>query len=72
MVRKIVKQGIFWFSNVQIRYFKDLCEPCLSAPELGEGEKSGKNMSRLLDVFPKTFLNRLSILWGSPAFSFKS
>ena len=32
-MRKIVKQGIIWFSNIQIRYFKDLCEPCLNAPE---------------------------------------
>ena len=31
MIRKIVKQGIIWFSNMQIRYFKDLCEPCLNA-----------------------------------------
>ena len=33
IIRKIVKQGIIWFSNMQIRYFKDLCEPCLNAPE---------------------------------------
>ena len=33
LIRKIVKQGIIWFSNMQIRYFKDLCEPCLGAPE---------------------------------------
>ena len=33
MIRKIVKQGIIWFSNMHIRYFKDLCEPCLNAPE---------------------------------------
>ena len=33
MIRKIVKQGIIWFSNVEIRYFKDLCEPSLSTPE---------------------------------------
>ena len=33
MIRKIVKQGINWFSNTQIRYFKDLYEPCLNAPE---------------------------------------
>ena len=33
MIRKIVKQGIIRFSNMQIRYFKDLCEPCLNAPE---------------------------------------
>ena len=33
MIRKIVKQGIIWFSNMQIRYFKDLCEPCLNAPK---------------------------------------
>ena len=33
MVRKILKQGIIRFSNMQIRYFKDLCEPCLNAPE---------------------------------------
>ena len=33
MIRKIVKQGITWFSNMQIRYFKDLCEPCLNSPE---------------------------------------
>ena len=33
MIRKTVKQGIIWFSNMQIRYFKDLCEPCLNAPE---------------------------------------
>ena len=34
MIRKIVKQGIIWFSNMQIRYFKDLCKPCLNAPEI--------------------------------------
>ena len=33
MIRKIVKQGIIWFSNMQIRYFKHVCEPCLNAPE---------------------------------------
>ena len=33
MIRKIVKQGIIWFSNMQIRYFKDLWETCLNAPE---------------------------------------
>ena len=33
MIQKIVKQGIIWLSNMQIRYFKDLCEPCLNAPE---------------------------------------
>ena len=33
MIRKIVKQGIIWVSNMQIRYFKDLCKPCLNAPE---------------------------------------
>ena len=33
MIRKTVKQGIIWPSNMQIRYFKDLCEPCLNAPE---------------------------------------
>ena len=33
MIRKIVKQGIIWLSNMQNRYFKDLCEPCLNAPE---------------------------------------
>ena len=34
MIRKIVKQEIIWFSNMQIRYFKDLCEPCLDVREL--------------------------------------
>ena len=34
IIGKIVKQAIIWFSNMQIRYFKDLCEPCLSVPEL--------------------------------------
>ena len=33
MIRKIVKQGIIWFSNMLIRYFTELCEPCLNAPE---------------------------------------
>ena len=33
MIRKIVKQGITWFSNMQIRSFKDLCEPCFKASE---------------------------------------
>ena len=33
MIRKIVKQGIILFSNMQIRYFKNLCEPRLNATE---------------------------------------
>ena len=33
MIRKIVKQGVNWFSNMQIGYFKDLYEPFLNAPE---------------------------------------
>ena len=33
MIRKIVKQGIIWLSNMQIRYFKDFCELCLDAPK---------------------------------------
>ena len=33
IIRKVVKQGIIWFSNMQIRYFKNLCEPCLNALE---------------------------------------
>ena len=33
MIRKIVKQGIIWFSIMQIRYFKDLRESCLNKPE---------------------------------------
>ena len=33
MIRKIVKQGTVWFSNMQIRYFKDLSEPCLNTPQ---------------------------------------
>ena len=33
MIRKVVRQGIIWFSNIQIRYLKDLCEPCLNTPE---------------------------------------
>ena len=37
MIRKMVKQRIIWFSNTQIRYFKDLCEPCLNAPESSPG-----------------------------------
>ena len=37
MIRKIVKQVIIWFSNMQIRYFKDLCEPRLNEPEHVDG-----------------------------------
>ena len=37
MNRKIVKQGIIWFSNMQIRYLKDLCEPCLNTAEVSPG-----------------------------------
>ena len=33
MILKIVKQGTIWFSNMQIRYFTDLCEQCLKASE---------------------------------------
>ena len=36
-IRRIVKQGIIWFSNMQIRYFKDLCEPALILPVRGGG-----------------------------------
>ena len=36
--QRLIKQGIICFSNMQIRYLKDLCEPCLNAPE-----KTSKN-----------------------------
>ena len=34
MIRNIIKQGIICFSNMQMRYFKDLCEPCLNSPKI--------------------------------------
>ena len=34
MIRRIVKQEIICFSNMQIRYLKELCQPCLTVPEL--------------------------------------
>ena len=34
IIQKVVKQGIIWFPNMQIRYSKDLSEPCLNAPEI--------------------------------------
>ena len=41
MIRKIVKQGIIWFLNMQIRYLKDLCERCFNAPEHSWGGGGG-------------------------------
>ena len=44
---------------MQIRYFKDLCEPCLNAPEIASGiilvltkkyQKKLKKVTKLIDI----------------------
>ena len=44
IIQKIVKQGIIWFSNMQIRHFKDHWEPYLNAPKSFKQCKPGRSL----------------------------
>ena len=50
MIQKIVKQGMIWLSNMQIRYFKDLCEPCFPWDQIGTRSKRMYNMGRSVSM----------------------
>ena len=72
MIGKIAKQGIICFSNMQIRYLKDLCEPCLNAPEDTEAfdlyvkckerlRKGGFNLRKFQSKLEQKFILKLTI-----------